>query len=67
MRRIGLLMSLPQNDPHEQALMGAFVRGMRDLGWTEGRNFRIDFRATEGRIENLQPKASELIASRGRA
>ena len=43
-RRIGVLMHLPENDPEAQARMRAFLQGLQQLGWTHGRNVRIDIR-----------------------
>src|SRR5438128_6277140 len=53
MRRIGLLMSQPADDQESQHRMTAFVQGLQQLGWTDGRNVRIDTRwgaADAGRI-----------------
>ena len=44
MRRIGVLMGLAESDPPAQARVGAFRKGLQTLGWTEGRNVRIDIR-----------------------
>jgi putative ABC transport system substrate-binding protein len=44
MRRIGVLISLAENDPEGQARMTAFLRGLQQLGWTDGRNVHIDYR-----------------------
>ena len=41
-RRIGVLMHLPENDPEAQARMRAFRQGLQQLGWTDGRNVRIE-------------------------
>ena len=43
MRRIGVLMSLAADDPEGQARVAAFVQGLQQLGWTVGRNVRIDY------------------------
>ena len=43
-RRIGVLMHLPENDPEAQARIRALLHGLQQLGWTEGRNLRIDYR-----------------------
>ena len=40
MRRIGVLMAHPENDPEFQAYLGAFRDGLQKLRWTEGRNIR---------------------------
>ena len=43
-RSIGLLGSLDENDPDEKARFSAFTQALADLGWTDGRNVRIDVR-----------------------
>ena len=42
MRRIGVLMTLAADDPEGQARLAAFLQGLQELGWTDGRNVRID-------------------------
>jgi len=49
-RRIGVLMNMAQDDPESQARLAAFVQGLQQLGWTDGRNVRIDFRWAAGDI-----------------
>ena len=44
LRRIGVLMSVPENDPEAQAWLGTFSEGLQQLGWTAGRNIRLDYR-----------------------
>jgi putative ABC transport system substrate-binding protein len=44
MRRIGVLIALASDDPQGQARLVAFVQGLQELGWTDGRNVRIDYR-----------------------
>src|SRR5512144_1542312 len=51
MRRIGVLTNRPQNDPDEQASNAAFLQRLRQLGWTEGSNVRIDYRWAAGDAE----------------
>jgi len=41
-RRIGALMSVAADDPEAPARVGAFSQGLDELGWTIGRNVRID-------------------------
>jgi putative tryptophan/tyrosine transport system substrate-binding protein len=43
-RRIGVLMNLAADDPQALSRITAFVQGLQQLGWTEGRNMRIDTR-----------------------
>jgi hypothetical protein len=42
-RRIGLLMSVAESDPEAQDWLVAFRERLQQLGWTEGRNIRIDY------------------------
>jgi hypothetical protein len=44
MRRIGVLMGGGENDPVEKTLISAFVQSLAGLGWTDGRNMRMDLR-----------------------
>ncbi|HEY1475738.1 MAG TPA: ABC transporter substrate-binding protein [Pseudolabrys sp.] len=61
-RRIGVLMSLAEHDPEEEARYAAFVEGLQHLGWTVGRNVRIDIRWAAGNADNARKFAAELIA-----
>ena len=62
MRRIGVLMSLAADDPEGQARLTAFVQGLQELGWTDGRNVRIDYRWPAGDAERTRRYATELAA-----
>jgi putative ABC transport system substrate-binding protein len=63
MRRIGVLMGYAESDRQGQAFLAAFRDGLQDLGWTEGRNIRIDTRwVTPGDAESRQRLANELVA-----
>jgi putative ABC transport system substrate-binding protein len=62
MRRIGVLMSLAESDPEAQARVAAFRNGLQTLGWTEGRNVRIDIRWAASDATLMQRFAKELIA-----
>ena len=63
MRRIGALMGYPASDPEGQARVAAFRDGLRKLGWTEGRNIRMDIRwATPDDRESRPRFARELLA-----
>ena len=44
-RRICVLMSTAVDDPQDPARLAAFAQGLQELGWTIGRNLRIDYRA----------------------
>ena len=62
MRRIGVLMDLAENDTEGQARMAAFLQRLAQLGWTDGRNVRIDTRWTAGDADRTRRRAAELIA-----
>src|SRR5438874_162628 len=62
-RRIGVLMGFPESDSEAQAYIAAFRDGLPKLGWTEGRNTRIDTRwATPADASSMQRFAKELVA-----
>jgi putative ABC transport system substrate-binding protein len=62
MRRIGVLMALAADDPEGQARLVAFVQGLQESGWTDGRNVRIDTRWAAGDADGFRRYAAELIA-----
>ena len=63
MRRIGVLMPFAADDLLGQARFAALREGLEKLGWTEGRNIRIDTRwTTTGDVELMQRFAKELVA-----
>jgi ABC-type uncharacterized transport system substrate-binding protein len=63
MRRIGVLMSVPESDPEAQDWLGAFGEGLQQLGWTAGRNIRLDYRwAAPFDAESRQRVGKELVA-----
>jgi len=62
MRRIGVLMSLAADDQEGQARLTAFVQGLQELGWTDGRNVQIDYRWPAGDAERIRRYAAELAA-----
>jgi len=57
--RIGFLQLNPGANPH---LRDAFLQGLRDLGYVEGRNVVIEYRSAEGKLERLPALAAELVA-----
>jgi putative tryptophan/tyrosine transport system substrate-binding protein len=60
-RRIGFLWSnLTPDDPEGQARGNAFVQGLQELGWSVGRNLRIDYRWGLGDLDRLRTAAHEL-------
>jgi putative ABC transport system substrate-binding protein len=62
MRRIGVLVSLAADDQEAQARLAAFLQGLQQLGWTVGRNVRIDYRWGGGDAERIRGYAAELVA-----
>jgi ABC-type uncharacterized transport system substrate-binding protein len=62
MRRIGVLMASAADDSENQARMAAFLQGLAQLGWTDGRNVRIDIRWATTNADDLRRHAAELAA-----
>ena len=62
LRRVGVLDSLTPDDPVGQARNAAFLQGLRQLGWIDGRNVQIDTRWAAGDDERLRRYAAELLA-----
>jgi len=60
-RRIGVLQGLAANDPEYVRRIGAFRRGLQELGWLEGRNIALHIYSPEGRFERLPAFAAELV------
>jgi putative tryptophan/tyrosine transport system substrate-binding protein len=60
-RRIGVLMSLAADDKQGQARLAAFLQGLQELGWTDGRNVRIDVRWGTGDAGRNRRHAAELV------
>ena len=62
MRRIGILFGLVADDPESTARLAAFLQALQELGWTDGRNVRIDTRWGAGDPERIRKHAAELVA-----
>jgi putative ABC transport system substrate-binding protein len=63
-RRIGVLMYPARDDPEGQARIAAFLDSLERLGWTDGRNVRIDIRWPAGfGADRVRQDASELVAA----
>ena len=62
MRRIGVLSTLPADDPEATARTAAFLQTLQELGWTDGRNVRIDIRWGAGDPERIRKYVAELVA-----
>ena len=61
-RRIGVLLAATADDPQYQSRLKAFGQRLTQLGWTEGRNLRIDTRWSGGHAETTRQHAEELVA-----
>jgi putative ABC transport system substrate-binding protein len=59
-RRVGVLMALAQTDPEAQVRAQAFEAGLRDLGWVDGRNLRLEYRWVPD-ASRLHAQANELV------
>jgi putative tryptophan/tyrosine transport system substrate-binding protein len=61
-RRVGVLMSVAAEGPDGQPRLAAFLKGLQALGWTDGRNVRIDLRWGAGDAERTRNFVAELVA-----
>jgi putative ABC transport system substrate-binding protein len=61
MRRIGILMTNVETDPQGQERIAAFRAGLKELGWTEGRNIQFLLRWSGGDISRIREYTDELI------
>jgi putative tryptophan/tyrosine transport system substrate-binding protein len=61
MRRIGVLMSLAEHDPEDRRRRAAFQQALRELGWNEGGNLRVDYRWYGGDPARARVLAKELV------
>jgi putative ABC transport system substrate-binding protein len=61
-RRVGVLMPFSQNDAAGKLELAAFAERLRELGWTDGGNLRIDHRWAAGDPERMRVLAKELVA-----
>src|SRR5215510_11910424 len=60
-RRIGVLMPGDENDPRAKPLVSALTQALADLGWTDGRNVRMDLRWHGDDINRIGALAQELV------
>jgi ABC-type uncharacterized transport system substrate-binding protein len=61
-RRIGVLLALSETDTEGQMQAAALRQGLQELGWTEGRNIKIDYRWTAGDPRRARAYAADLVA-----
>ena len=62
MRRIGVLTGIAVNNSATKAQHAAFLQGLQQLGWIDGRNVRIDTRGAAGNAADARKYAAELVA-----
>jgi putative ABC transport system substrate-binding protein len=62
MRRIGVLTGGAANDPVAQGFIAAFLEALQQLGWTDGRNVRIETRWAAGNVVDMRKYAAEFAA-----
>jgi putative ABC transport system substrate-binding protein len=60
-RRIGALMPFTADDAEGKAIVAALRRGLQELGWTDGRNIRVEYRWGGRNVERTRAYAAELV------
>jgi len=60
-RRVGVLLLWPENDPMARASMAAFGEALRGFGWIEGKNIRIEYRFAAGNPNLFKTYAADLV------
>src|ERR1700745_648888 len=60
-RRIGVLLGGDENDPEGKLRYSAFTQALADLGWTDGRNLRMDLRWAGDESNRMRALAQELV------
>jgi putative ABC transport system substrate-binding protein len=63
MRRVGVLLPFSEDEPEPKLWLSAFIRGLTEFGWIEGRNLRADVRWAAGSNDRARAFARELVAS----
>jgi putative ABC transport system substrate-binding protein len=64
MRRLGVLMGIPETDASSPEFFAALRRGLQERGWTEGQNIKIEYRWMTGDPDRLRAAAIELVSFR---
>src|SRR5512133_391094 len=62
MRRIGVLMNIAADDADAPVRVAALAQGLQELGWTIGRNLRIEYRWSAGEADRIRRYAAEISA-----
>jgi putative ABC transport system substrate-binding protein len=60
-RRVGVLLNFDENDSEARAHLSTFTEGLAELGWTDGRNLRMDVRWGAGNVDRMRMFAKELV------
>ena len=60
-RRVGVIMGFAENDEVWQAYLSTFRQALQNLGWTEGRNIRFDYRFSGESEELMRRMAEEIV------
>src|SRR5215468_8772133 len=63
-RRISVLLGFDENDPVAKTNVSAFTQALAGLGWTDGRNARMDLRWAGDDIDRIRARAQELVGLR---
>jgi putative ABC transport system substrate-binding protein len=61
MRRVGVLLGTAEDDPQAHVQMAAITKALQELGWTDGRNIRIDYRFAAADGDRMLAFAKELV------
>jgi putative ABC transport system substrate-binding protein len=61
-QRVGMLLPARANDSEYPSLVGAFLQGLQQSGWTDGRNIHVDIRWGGGNVDTISKEAVELVA-----
>jgi putative ABC transport system substrate-binding protein len=61
MRHVGVLMGANEDDPQRKGWLTAFTQGLSELGWTDGRNLRMNVRWAGENIDRMRMFAKELV------
>ena len=65
-RRIGVILAYTEDNPNVKPRLAAFVQGLRDLGWTEGKNIQLDYRYTAGDLKRTLQVCGGISCARAR-
>jgi len=60
-RRVGVLIGTDENDQEEKRRFSGFTQGLTELGWSDGRNLRMDIRWTTSNVDRIPMFAKEMV------